>query len=136
MIVEETIKGAYGEVRVTVQIHGAPTSDMVTSEGVVELVEMAVSRFDDQLQNGLYQPNTSVTTETQYLEPNGFEYNGMVLKVECDATLRGVTGLSRVRSYIGHLSEPLTLLLVEYFDGFEGSFEVALEELMPMPELV
>jgi hypothetical protein len=136
MIIEETIKGTYGEVSVSVQIHGAQTSDMVTPEGVADRVEMAIGRFDDQLQNGLYQVNTSMTTKTRYLEQNGFEYNDMVVKVECDATLRGATGLSRVRSYIRHLSEPLTRLLVEYFDGFEGSFEAALAALMPKVELV
>ena len=130
MEIVKTIKGTYGEVRVTVQIHGAPTSDMVTREGVANLVESAADRFNDQL-DVLYQPEPHESAKTRYVEPNGFEYNDMVVKIQCEASLRGAISLTRVRSYIGLLSESLTQLLAEYLGGFEGSLESELEALMP-----
>lgn len=123
-----SIQGAYGEVSVSVEVHGMPKGLMATPEGVAELVEEVLSRFHDQLES-LHQPVTDGTV--CYSEPNGYEYEGTIVKVQTSAIFQGKIGLRSARAYIGHLSESLTELLVEYLDDQVGSFQTELEHLMP-----
>lgn len=128
MKIVESIQGAYGEVSVSVEAHGMPKGIVATPEGVAELVEAVLSRFHSQLES-LHQPVADGTV--CYSEPNGYEYEGMIVKVQSNAIFQGKIGLRSARAYIGHLSESLTELLVEYLDDQDGSFHSELEHLMP-----
>lgn len=128
MKTETSIQGTYGEVHVTVEVHGMPKGIVATPEGVAELVEEVSSRFHNQLVS-LHQPTTDGTV--CYSEPNGYEYEGTTVKVNVRSIFRGKIGLRSARAYTGHLSESLTELLVEYLDDQDGSFQSELEHLMP-----